>query len=140
MASAAFREQDGLEPGDDMVSRLLSHSARARSHAATAARPVRGFGGPLAGPLAGRPAEAPAKTPDSDIEALLGTARLEDEIVRLEAELRVVQAALRAEQQEAAALRAELDQVRTYATPVVDIRSDRDRWATLVERLLFVER
>lgn len=127
MASAAFRE-DGLEPaGAEMVRRLLNHSTRARSSAA-AARSVR----PALGRLAD---ELQAGTqPHREI------AGLEDEIVRLETELRVVRAALEAEQAESAALRAELDQVSAYATPVGDIRHDRDRWASLVERLLFVER
>lgn len=129
MASAAFREE-GFEPaGAEMVRRLLSHSTRARSSAA-AARSVRPGLSRLADELQG----APSRDASSEI------ADLEDEVVRLKTELRVVRAALEAEQAESASLRSELDQASVYATPVGDIRHDRDRWASLVERLLFVER
>lgn len=126
MASAAFREETPEPAGSDMVRRLLNHSARARATAATAARPP-------------RPALrlADALQDDRQDRAIAG---LEDQLARLETELRVVRAALHAEQAESAALRAELDEVSAYATPVGDIRHDRDRWASLVERLLFVER
>lgn len=119
MASAAFRESRQPETGGaDMVHRLLNHSAaaRARSGAARAARPL--FG-----------------SVEDDVAA-----DQSDDVARLEAELRVLKAALRAEQDAAAALRAELEDVVTYAAPVGDIRDDRDRWANLVERLLFAER
>jgi hypothetical protein len=137
MANAAFREdgrEDGTGPaGSEMVRRLLNHSTRVRS--AAAARPIR----PAFGRLADD-GQAREQALEQGREQGRELARLEDEVARLEAELRVIGAALQAEQAESAALRAELDQVSAYATPVGDIRHDRDRWATLVERLLFAER
>ena len=144
MASAAFREE-GEPAGSEMVRRLLNQSIRMRASAA-AARPARPFR------LADEPQPRDQQVVDQEIRDLQlreqhvrdqqarELAELEDEIDGLEAELRVVRAALQAEQAESAALRAELEKVSAFATPVGDIRHDRDRWATLVERLLFVER
>jgi septal ring factor EnvC (AmiA/AmiB activator) len=130
MASAAFREEAPEGTGSEMVRRLLNHSTRARSTAAAAASAARPT----------RPAFRFAEDLQAREDEGRAIAGLEEEIARLETELRVVRAALQAEQAESAALRAELDQVSRYATPVGDIRHDRDRWASLVERLLFVER
>lgn len=100
--------------GPDMVRRLLARTARARTHA-EGARVARPF---------------PEENEDED----------EGEFARLETEIMVLKAALRAERQEVEALRAEVQQLASQGTPVTDIRCDRDRWANLVERLLFVER
>lgn len=116
MASAAIRETGTPETGAEMVRRLLAHSSRVRAQAGSAR---------IARPLGRLTEEGPTA---------------DEEIARLESEIAVLRAALKAEQDEVAALRAEIEEIGAYSAPVGDIRNDRDRWATLVERLLFTER
>ncbi|MFE1600816.1 hypothetical protein [Methylobacterium sp. ID0610] len=78
--------------------------------------------------------------PDMDEAfAVAGDEDLEDAVSRLETENLVIKAALKSEQAEVADLRARLDALGDAETPQ-DLRVDRDRWATLVERLLFAGR
>ncbi|WP_407522558.1 hypothetical protein [Methylobacterium oryzisoli] len=60
-----------------------------------------------------------------------------DELLeRLEAENQIMKAVLRSEREEAASLRARIAELSASAD-VETIRTDRDRWASLVQRLLF---
>ncbi|GJD50651.1 hypothetical protein OPKNFCMD_3394 [Methylobacterium crusticola] len=65
--------------------------------------------------------------------------RDDDVVAHLEAENRIVKAVLRSERQQTAALRARLAALTGGPLPD-DVRADRDRWASLVERLLFAGR
>ena len=58
-----------------------------------------------------------------------------EEIARLETELQVAKAVLRAQRQEVASLRAQR-QVLTESAPDDDVRATRERWAALVDALL----
>jgi hypothetical protein len=61
---------------------------------------------------------------------------LDEALSRLEAENLIIKAALKSERAEAAELRARLAE-RETAEEHDAVRADRDRWANLVERLLF---
>ncbi|MGU3328638.1 hypothetical protein ACLBXB_17015 [Methylobacterium mesophilicum] len=58
-----------------------------------------------------------------------------DEIARLETELQVMKAVLRAQRQEVEALRAQR-QLLTESAASDDVRATRERWASLVDTLL----
>ena len=58
-----------------------------------------------------------------------------DEIARLETELQVMKAVLRAQRQEVESLRAQR-QLLTDSAPTDDVRATRERWAALVDSLL----
>ncbi|ACA16796.1 hypothetical protein M446_2337 [Methylobacterium sp. 4-46] len=81
-----------------------------------------------------RAAAAPAVAPDEADEDVL-----EEELSRLAAENVIIKAALRSEQAEVAELRARLGEAAASES-LEDVRADRDRWAGLVERLLFAGR
>jgi hypothetical protein len=69
---------------------------------------------------------------------------LDDLVAQLEAENKVMKAVLRSEREAAAELRAQVaalsSQQTQDGTTQEDLRADRDRWAGLVERLLFASR
>ncbi|SFV01642.1 hypothetical protein SAMN02799631_03845 [Methylobacterium sp. 174MFSha1.1] len=69
---------------------------------------------------------------------------IDDLVAQLEAENKVMKAVLRSEREAAAELRAQvaalsIQQAQDEDTQE-DLRADRDRWASLVERLLFAPR
>ncbi|MET7243426.1 hypothetical protein ABZT49_08650 [Methylobacterium sp. EM32] len=69
---------------------------------------------------------------------------VDDLVAQLEAENKVMKAVLRSEREAAAELRAQvaalsIQQAQDEDTQE-DLRADRDRWASLVERLLFAPR
>ncbi|TNC10876.1 hypothetical protein FF100_22255 [Methylobacterium terricola] len=68
----------------------------------------------------------------------------DDLVAQLEAENKVMKAVLRSEREAAAELRAQVAALTTQQAQdedtQEDLRADRDRWATLVERLLFAAR
>ncbi|KMO09762.1 hypothetical protein [Methylobacterium indicum] len=69
---------------------------------------------------------------------------LDDLVAQLEAENKVMKAVIRSEREAAAELRAQVAALTTQQaqddTIQDDLRADRDRWASLVERLLFASR
>ncbi|ACL55317.1 hypothetical protein [Methylobacterium nodulans] len=81
----------------------------------------------------------PAPPLDAGVEDIIDEEDLEEALSRLEAENLVIKAALKSERAEAAELRAQLESLSETET-ADDLRADRDRWATLVERLLFAGR
>ncbi len=76
-------------------------------------------------------ADAYADEAADDAEALAEA----DAIVRLETELQVMKAVLRAQRQEVESLRAQR-QLLTESAPTDDVRATRERWAALVDSLL----
>ncbi|MGH1590006.1 hypothetical protein [Methylobacterium sp. P5_C11] len=115
MAEAARRYQQA--GGSDLVRRLMARPVRLEQQARTRLplrdpRPVEAF------------ADDPSDAPDED-----------DEIARLETELQVMKAVLRAQRQEVEALRAQR-QLLTDSAPDDDVRATRERWAALVDTLL----
>lgn len=77
-----------------------------------------------------RPVEPPADVSEDEGESL------DEAFSRLEAENLIIKAALKSERAEAADLRARLAE-RAGTEDGDALRADRDRWASLVERLLF---
>ncbi|MGF3027174.1 hypothetical protein ACQVP2_30710 [Methylobacterium aquaticum] len=69
---------------------------------------------------------------------------IDDLVAKLEAENKLMKAVLRSEREAAAELRAQVAALTTQQaqeeTMQHDLRTDRDRWASLVERLLFAPR
>ncbi|TGE01859.1 hypothetical protein [Methylobacterium nonmethylotrophicum] len=69
---------------------------------------------------------------------------IDDLVAQLEAENKVMKAVLRSEREAAAELRAQVAALTTQQAEDEDrqeeLRTDRDRWASLVERLLFAPR
>lgn len=69
---------------------------------------------------------------------------VDDFVAQLEAENKVMKAVLRSEREAAAELRAQVAALTTRQAEGEetqdDLRADRDRWASLVERLLFTSR
>lgn len=113
MAEAARRiNQAG---GSDLVRRMLARPIRMESY-----RPAP----PVVTPMA-------ADAPDFD-ESVDET----DDIARLELELTLTKAILDAERQEAAALRALIEQGGPLDAVGDDAKAVRDRWAHLVDTLL----
>ena len=110
MAEAARRYQQA--GGADLVRRLI-------------ARPVR-----LEQQVRTRLPLAPYAVCDDEPEA-----DETEEVARLEAELHVMKAVLRAQRQEVEALRAQR-QLLTESAAGDDVRATRERWAALVDSLL----
>ncbi|MGT2478418.1 hypothetical protein ACU4GR_04820 [Methylobacterium oryzae CBMB20] len=126
MAEAARRYQQA--GGSDLVRRLMARPVRLEQQARTRM--------PLRDP---RPADAfadPFAATFSDTFSGGAEAQDEaDEIARLEAELQVMKAVLRAQRQEVESLRAQR-QLLTESAPTDDVRATRERWAALVDSLL----
>ncbi|MHB2207729.1 hypothetical protein [Methylobacterium sp. CM6257] len=116
MAEAARRYQQA--GSSDLVRRLM-------------ARPVRLDQVRTRLPLPGRDPHRADETADDPS----GDADEADEIARLETELQVMKAVLRAQRQEVEALRAQR-QLLTESAPDDDVRATRERWAALVDTLL----
>ncbi|XYD09304.1 hypothetical protein R1A27_01485 [Methylobacterium sp. NMS12] len=122
MAEAARRYQQA--GGSDLVRRLMARPVRLEQQVRTRMplrdpRPVDAF------------ADAYADTYADDAEARDEA----DEIARLETELQVMKAVLRAQRQEVESLRAQR-QLLTDSAPTDDVRATRERWAALVDSLL----
>jgi hypothetical protein len=118
MAEAARRYQQA--GGSDLVRRLMARPVRLQPQART--RP------PLSGrDLSGRDVNGPDDLSDAPGEDAV--------IARLETELQVMKAVLRAQRQEVEALRAQR-QLLTASAPTDDVRATRERWAALVDSLL----
>lgn len=113
MAEAARRYQQA--GGADLVRRLIARPVRLERQVRTRL------------PLA--PYAAGEDEPEAD------EADEADQVVRLEAELQVMKAVLRAQRQEVEALRAQR-QLLTESAPSDDVRATRERWAALVDSLL----
>ncbi|SFM04032.1 hypothetical protein [Methylobacterium pseudosasicola] len=113
MAEAARRYQQA--GSSDLVRRLIARPVRLEQQARTRL--------PLPGPDL-RVSDDLSEDPD---EA--------DEIARLETELQVMKAVLRAQRQEVEALRAQR-QLLTESAASDDVRATRERWASLVDTLL----
>ncbi|ACB23586.1 hypothetical protein [Methylobacterium radiotolerans] len=122
MAEAARRYQQA--GGSDLVRRLMARPVRLEQQVRTR-MPLRD-----PRPVDARP-EAYAETFADDAEARDEA----DEIARLEAELQVMKAVLRAQRQEVESLRAQR-QLLTESAPTDDVRATRERWAALVDSLL----
>ncbi len=121
MAEAARRYQQA--GSSDLVRRLMARPVRLEQQARTRL------------PLPGRdprPSEAAVDDLPDDLSEDLDEA---DEIVRLETELQVVKAVLRAQRQEVESLRAQRQLLKESA-PTDDVRATRERWAALVDSLL----
>ncbi|MDE3745353.1 hypothetical protein [Methylobacterium radiotolerans] len=122
MAEAARRYQQA--GGSDLVRRLMARPVRLEQQVRTRM--------PLRDP---RPVDARAET-YAETFADDAEARDEaDEIARLETELQVMKAVLRAQRQEVESLRAQR-QLLTESAPTDDVRATRERWAALVDSLL----
>ncbi|MEE7489082.1 hypothetical protein [Methylobacterium oryzae] len=130
MAEAARRYQQA--GGSDLVRRLMARPVRLEQQARTRMplrdpRPVDAFADPFA-----------ATFSDTFSDTFSGGAEAQDEadeIARLEAELQVMKAVLRAQRQEVESLRAQR-QLLTESAPTDDVRATRERWAALVDSLL----
>ncbi|MEE7451127.1 hypothetical protein MRF4_26935 [Methylobacterium radiotolerans] len=126
MAEAARRYQQA--GGSDLVRRLMARPVRLEQQARTRMplrdpRPVDAFADPFAATFS---------------DTFSGGAEAQDEadeIARLEAELQVMKAVLRAQRQEVESLRAQR-QLLTESAPTDDVRATRERWAALVDSLL----
>ncbi|KMO38709.1 hypothetical protein VQ02_11455 [Methylobacterium variabile] len=109
----AYRESDG--PSANLVRRLLLPP---------------GWLGPR--PMRLPP---PEELPEEEID---------DFVAQLEAENKIMKAVLRSEREAAAELRAQVAALTSQQVQDEDrneeLRTDRDRWASLVERLLFAPR
>ncbi|MGU3464291.1 hypothetical protein ACLBXO_05510 [Methylobacterium sp. C33D] len=122
MAEAARRYQQA--GGSDLVRRLMARPVRLEQQARTRM--------PLRDP---RPVDAFA---DTYADTVADDAEVRDEadaIARLETELQVMKAVLRAQRQEVESLRAQR-QLLTESAPTDDVRATRERWAALVDSLL----
>ena len=125
MAEAARRYQQA--GSSDLLRRLMARPVRLDPQARTRL--------PLPGhdrPQADAPVDAHASTPDDD---LFDESDEADALVRLETELQVMKAVLRAQRQEVESLRAQR-QLLTESAPSDDVRATRERWAALVDSLL----
>ncbi|WP_267427427.1 hypothetical protein [Methylobacterium sp. GC_Met_2] len=123
MAEAARRYQQA--GSSDLLRRLMARPVRLDQQAR------------IRLPLPGRdrhhadaPVEEHAGGPDADLFD-----ESDDAITRLETELQVMKAVLRAQRQEVESLRAQR-QVLTESAPSDDVRATRERWAALVDSLL----
>ena len=126
MAEAARRYQQA--GSSDLLRRLMARPVRLDPQARTRL------------PLPGRDlpghdlhrADPPENEPDEDH---FDDSEEADAIVRLETELQVMKAVLRAQRQEVESLRAQR-QLLTESAASDDVRATRERWAALVERLI----
>ncbi|MEH3063692.1 MAG: hypothetical protein PGN33_13425 [Methylobacterium radiotolerans] len=122
MAEAARRYQQA--GGSDLVRRLMARPVRLEQQVRTRM--------PLRDPRrVDAFADAYADEAADDAEARDEA----DAIVRLETELQVMKAVLRAQRQEVESLRAQR-QLLTESAPTDDVRATRERWAALVDSLL----
>ncbi|MEE7441152.1 hypothetical protein SAMN02799625_02970 [Methylobacterium sp. UNC300MFChir4.1] len=122
MAEAARRYQQA--GGSDLVRRLMARPVRLEQQVRTRM--------PLRDPRrVDAFADAYADEAADDAEARDEA----DEIARLETELQVMKAVLRAQRQEVESLRAQR-QLLTESAPTDDVRATRERWAALVDSLL----
>ncbi|SDA33396.1 hypothetical protein SAMN02799622_05523 [Methylobacterium sp. UNC378MF] len=119
MAEAARRYQQA--GGSDLVRRLMARPVRLEQQARTRL-PLRD------------PRHADALT-DAFADDAVDVQDEADEIARLETELQVMKAVLRAQRQEVESLRAQR-QLLTESAPTDDVRATRERWAALVDSLL----
>lgn len=117
MAEAARRYQQA--GSSDLVRRLIARPVRLEQQARTRL------------PLPGQEARV-SGAPQDDLSEDSDEA---DEIARLETELQVMKAVLRAQRQEVEALRAQR-QLLTESAASDDVRATRERWASLVDTLL----
>ena len=117
MAEAARRYQQA--GSSDLLRRLMARPVRLDQQARTRL------------PLSGHD-RLHADAPGDD---LLDESDEAEAIVRLETELQVMKAVLRAQRQEVESLRAQR-QVLTESAPSDDVRATRERWAALVDSLL----
>lgn len=117
MAEAARRYQQA--GSSDLVRRLIARPVRLEQQARTRL------------PLPGQEARV-SGAPQDDLSEDFDEA---DEIARLETELQVMKAVLRAQRQEVEALRAQR-QLLTESAASDDVRATRERWASLVDTLL----
>jgi len=117
MAEAARRYQQA--GSSDLVRRLIARPVRLEQQARTRL------------PLPGHEARV-SGAPQDDLSEDSDEA---DEIARLETELQVMKAVLRAQRQEVEALRAQR-QLLTESAASDDVRATRERWASLVDTLL----
>jgi hypothetical protein len=122
MAEAARRYQQA--GGSDLVRRLMARPVRLEQQVRTRM--------PLRDPRrVDAFADAYADEAADDAEARDEA----DAIARLETELQVMKAVLRAQRQEVESLRAQR-QLLTDSAPTDDVRATRERWAALVDSLL----
>jgi hypothetical protein len=121
MAEAARRYQQA--GSSDLVRRLMARPVRLEQQARTRL------------PLPGRGARPSDEAVEDYADDLSADADEADEIARLETELQVMKAVLRAQRQEVEALRAQR-QLLTDSAPTDDVRATRERWAALVDTLL----
>ncbi|MGU3385559.1 hypothetical protein ACLBYG_13705 [Methylobacterium sp. D53M] len=122
MAEAARRYQQA--GGSDLVRRLMARPVRLEQQVRTRM--------PLRDPRrVDAFADAYADEAADDAEARDEA----DAIARLETELQVMKAVLRAQRQEVESLRAQR-QLLTESAPTDDVRATRERWAALVDSLL----
>jgi uncharacterized membrane protein len=119
MAEAARRYQQA--GGSDLVRRPMARPVRLEQQARTRL-PLRD------------PRHADALT-DAFADDAVDVQDEADEIARLETELQVMKAVLRAQRQEVESLRAQR-QLLTESAPTDDVRATRERWAALVDSLL----
>ncbi|MCJ2126599.1 hypothetical protein [Methylobacterium sp. J-077] len=117
MAEAARRYQQA--GSSDLVRRLIARPVRLEQQARTRL------------PLPGQEPRV-SGAPQDDLSEDFDDA---DEIARLETELQVMKAVLRAQRQEVEALRAQR-QLLTESAASDDVRATRERWASLVDTLL----
>lgn len=128
MAEAARRYQQA--GGSDLVRRLMARPVRLEQQVRTRMplrdpRRVDAFADAYA--YAYAYADEAADDAEARDEA--------DAIARLETELQVMKAVLRAQRQEVESLRAQR-QLLTESAPTDDVRATRERWAALVDSLL----
>lgn len=121
MAEAARRYQQA--GSSDLLRRLMARPVRLDPQARTRL--------PLPGHDLQR-ANEPETGPDEDV---FDDSEEADAIVRLETELQVMKAVLRAQRQEVESLRAQR-QLLTESAASDDVRATRERWAALVDSLL----
>jgi len=117
MAEAARRYQQA--GSSDLVRRLIARPVRLEQQARTRL------------PLPGQE----ARVSGAPLDDLSEDSDEADEIARLETELQVMKAVLRAQRQEVEALRAQR-QLLTESAASDDVRATRERWASLVDTLL----
>lgn len=124
MAEAARRYQQA--GGSDLVRRLMARPVRLEQQVRTR-MPLRDSRRVDAFADAYAYADEAADDAEARDEA--------DAIARLETELQVMKAVLRAQRQEVESLRAQR-QLLTESAPTDDVRATRERWAALVDSLL----
>ncbi|MHC2106823.1 MULTISPECIES: hypothetical protein [unclassified Methylobacterium] len=125
MAEAARRYQQA--GSSDLVRRLIARPVRLEQQARTRL-PVPGQA------LPGQAVQDP-RVSGAALDDLSEDFDEADEIARLETELQVMKAVLRAQRQEVEALRAQR-QLLTESAASDDVRATRERWASLVDTLL----